>query len=244
MSLSLSNQSTPELKSWLLVLAVLSLTLYLAACATRPTPQIENRADVDFSGSWELDGQMSDRVMEKIRWLYEAARIDAERRARANSNNRRGPVPLNAGDPRMGDVQAIVGLGRLADMIAKATVLTITQTDSQIIIERDDDFALVCEFGARRKTETELGQELCGWFGDQLAFEIDLPEGLRVSHLLTLASDGDRLNLATTVYSSRASQPFSLNRVYVPFEPLEDHLYECEYTLVNQTTCTLGETGP
>jgi hypothetical protein len=239
---TIPNPGLSFLKSSLLALAVLFLVLHLPGCASRPVPQMENKQQVDFSGSWELDGQMSDRVMEKIRWLYAAARIDAERRARAN-NNRRAPAPINAGDPRMGEVEAIVGLGRLADMITKATVLTITQTDSQILIERDDDFALECEFGVTRKTESQLGKELCGWFGDQLAFEISLPEGLTVSHLLTLASDGDRLNLATTVRSSRTSQPFSLNRVYMPFEPIEDHLYDCEYTLVNQTSCTLGESG-
>jgi len=227
------------LKSRLLVFAVLCVTLYLVGCASQPTPELQDEPRVDFTGSWELDGQMSEPVMEKIRWLYEAARSDAERRARANAN-RRGPPTINA-DYHMRDVAAIVGLGRLAEIITKSTVLTITQTDSQVIIERDDDFALVCEFGVRRKSETRLGQELCGWFGDQLAFEIDLPDGLRVSHLLTLASSGDRLNLATTVYSTRASLPFSLNRVYTPFEPLEDHLYDCEYTLVNQTTCTRGE---
>jgi hypothetical protein len=204
--------------------------------------QVENRPTVDFSGSWELDGQMSDRVMEKIRWLYAAARSDAERRARA-INNRRGPGPITTVDPGMGDVEAIVNLGRLADLIASATVLTISQTESKIIIDRDHDFALVCEFGAQRRTETRLGQEACGWYGDQLAFEIDLPDGLRVFHLLTLAADGERLNLSTTVHSSRATQPFSLNRVYIPFEPLEDRMYDCEYTIVNQTSCTLGESG-
>jgi hypothetical protein len=239
---SFPDQYLSTLRSRLFALAVLSVSFYLTACSSQPepTPQFHGQQRVDFSGSWELDGQMSDRVMEKIRWLYAAARSDAERRARSNSN-RRGPAPVNASDGYMREIAALVNLGRLAEMVTKATVLTITQTDSQIIIERDDDFALVCEFGMTRKSETELGQELCGWFGEQLAFEIDLPEGLRVSHLLTLAAKGDRLNLATTVYSKHARQPFSLNRVYVPFEPLEDHQYDCEYTLVNQTTCTRGE---
>lgn len=221
---------------------VLLLTLHLTGCASRSTFQFENKQHVDFTGFWELDGQMSDRVNEKIRWLYAAARSDAERRARGNMDRRRS-MPVSAGDTLMRDVEAIIGLGRLADMISKATVLTITQTDTQIIIERDDDFALVCDFGVMRNSESGLGQQLCGWFGDQLAFEINLPEGLRVSHLLTIATAGDRLNLATTVHSSRASQSFSLNRVYVPFEPIQDHLYDCEYTLVNQTTCTLGESS-
>lgn len=244
MPISFSSQYPPVVKSRLLELTVLLLTLHLtlAGCASSPALQTENKQQVNFTGFWELDGQMSDRVNEKMRWLYAAARSDAERRARAN-NDRRRPMPVSSRDILMGDVEAIIGLGRLAEMITKATVLTITQTDSRIIIERDDDFALVCEFGVMRESESGLGQELCGWFGDQLAFEISLPEGLRVSHLLTLATAGDRLNLATTVRSSRTSQSFSLNRVYIPFEPVEDRLYDCEYTLVNQTTCKLGKSG-
>ena len=44
-------------------------------------------------------------------------------------------------------MQSVVGLGRLAEKIAQATVLTIAQEDDHIVINRNDDFALVCDFG-------------------------------------------------------------------------------------------------
>lgn len=216
-----------------------ALIMTLAGCAASPPVQLENRSHTDFSGFWELNAQMSEDPIEKIRWLYTVARSEAERRQARGSTNRREATLINAGRRPLGNIEAIIGLGQLAAMISEATVLTITQTDEQITIGRNDDFALVCDFTVGQNAESSLGQERCGWLNRQLAFEINLPEGLRVSHLLTLAPDGNRLNLATTVQSSRASAPFTLNRVYVPFEPAED-LYDCEYTIVHKTTCKLG----
>lgn len=234
---SSSNHLICMLTSRLLVQTAVIMTL--AGCAASPPVQLENRSPTDFSGFWELNDQMSEDPAEKIRWLYTVARSDAERRQARGSMNRRESSRIIASKRPLGNMEAIIGLGRLAAMISKATVLTITQTDEQIIIGRDDDFALVCDFDAAQNDESRLGQERCGWLNSQLAFEIHLPEGLSVSHLLTLAPDGNRLNLATTVHSSRASVPFTLNRVYVPFEPTED-LYDCVYTIVHKRTCKLG----
>jgi hypothetical protein len=220
----------------LLVLAV------QVGCAGKQVMPLKASGNIDFSGSWELDAQTSDRVMEKIRWLYAAARIDAKRRQEAIANQR-APVAANTNSPWAGDIATIVGLGRLTEMITQATVLTISQTENQIIIERNDDFSLVCQFGSTHQVENRLGKEQCGWYGEQIVFEIQLPQGLRVVHLLTHARNAERLNLSTSVYASHSSQPFSLNRVYIPFEPVEEDMYDCEFTLANQTTCTLGETG-
>lgn len=216
--------------------------LLLAACSSdRIEPELVGTTD--FSGSWELDGQMSDQVMERIRWLYEAARIQAERRQRNSANDKRVPKVVVNGPGQLGDVEAIIKLGRLAELISRSTVLTIRQDDKKIVIERDDDFALVCDFALRWNTRSKLGQQSCRWYGDQILFQINLPDGLRVVHLLTLAQDTSRLNLSTTVYSDQASHPFTLNRVFMPFEPTQDHQYACEYSLANLNTCTLGESA-
>ena len=126
-----------------------------------------------------------------------------------------------------------------AEMISRAIVLEIKQDDDQIVVNRNDDFALVCDFTAQVRRDSRLGQETCGWLKDQLAFELSLPEGLYVSHLMTLSPNGSRLNLATTVRSRRSTQQFTLNRVYMPYEPLEE-LYDCQYTLARKKSCTLG----
>ncbi|MEZ7973210.1 MAG: hypothetical protein QMC00_07630 [Pseudomonadales bacterium] len=192
-----------------------------------------NRHNVDFSGSWELDYQLSDHPSEKIRYLYIQARAQAKRAAERAQNSGRYV------DPRILNVQSVVGLGRLTEKIAQATVLTITQKDDHIVINRNDDFALVCDFGEMGWKENTIGIEGCIWDEDQLAFQVALPDGLSVYQQFSIAADRSRINVATTVNVSGVSYPFTLNRVYMPFQPGEG-LYECTYTIANQTSCTLS----
>ncbi len=193
-----------------------------------------NRHGVDFSGHWELDYQMSDHPNEKIRWLYTKAKSEYERaleRARNGANVRV--------DPRGYNYQSIIGLGRLAEKIAQATILDIEQAEDHIVIKRNDDFSLVCDFNAPQPTATPVGSEACTWLEDQLAFQIELSDGLTVYHLISIASNRERMSIATTVHVSSLPYPFTLNRVYMPYEPGEG-MYNCEYTIAKQTTCTLG----
>ncbi len=188
---------------------------------------------VDFTGSWELDYQRSDQPNEKIRWLYVQAKAKAARELQRARNDRHYRV-----DPRLGNTQAVIGLGRLAEKIAAATVFTIQQEQDHIVIKRNDDFALICDFNAREATENPFGKEDCSWRGKQLSFLTVLPDGLVVQHLFSLLPGQRRLNVATTVRISGVSYPFTLNQTYVPFDPGEG-MYDCEYTIANQTTCTL-----
>ena len=205
----------------------------VALMPVRVTAEAPNRHNVDFSGSWELDYQLSDHPSEKIRYLYIQARAQAERAAERAKNSGRYV------DPRIFNVQSVVGLGRLTEKIAQATVLTIAQEDDHIVINRNDDFALVCDFGEMGWKENAIGIEGCAWDEDQLAFQIALPDGLSVFHQFSIAADRSRINVATTVKVSGISYPFTLNRVYMPFEPGEG-MFECTYTIANQTTCTLS----
>lgn len=191
-----------------------------------------NRHDVDFSGSWELDYQLSDHASEKIRHLYVEARTDAERKVERAQNAGRYV------DPRVYDFQSIIGLGRLAEIIAQATVLNVTQTREHVVIRRNDDYSLVCDFNELGVNESAIGIEGCAWDEDQLTFHVVLPDGLNVTHRLSIAADRSRLNVATTVRIVGVLYPFTLNRVYMPFEQGEG-LYNCTYTIANQTTCTL-----
>ena len=205
----------------------------VALMPVRVSAEAPNRHNVDFSGSWELDYQLSDHPSEKIRYLYIQARAQAERAAERAKNSGRYV------DPRIFNVQSVVGLGRLTEKIAQATVLTIAQEDDHIVINRNDDFALVCDFGEMGWKENAIGIEGCAWDEDQLAFQIALPDGLSVFHQFSIAADRSRINVATTVKVSGISYPFTLNRVYMPFEPGEG-MFECTYTIANQTSCTLS----
>jgi hypothetical protein len=192
-----------------------------------------NRHNVDFSGSWELDYQLSDHPSEKIRYLYTQARAQAERAAERAQNSGRYV------DPRMFNVQSVIGLGRLTEKIAQATVLTITQENDHVVISRNDDFSLICDFGDMGWKQNAIGTEGCAWDEDQLAFQIALPDGLSVYHQFSIAADRSRINVATTVKVSGVSYPFTLNKVYMPFEPGEG-AFDCSYTIANQTSCTLS----
>lgn len=214
----------------------LFLSILLVAPINLSADQV-NRHDVDFSGDWELDYQLSDHPNEKIRQVY------VETRARIEAHLRRQSSRTVVLDPSILNLQSIAGLGQLAERIAQATVLDISQRDSHIIIRRNDDFSLTCDFADFQPKASVLGAEACGWDEDQLIFQIILPNGLNVEHKLSIASDRSRLNLATTVWIKGTAHPFTLNRVYMPFRPGEG-LYHCEYTIARQKTCSLGGGEP
>jgi hypothetical protein len=220
-----STRSLPEL---IFCLLCISSTICVASGI--------NPHDKNFSGSWELDYQLSDHPAEKTRWLYTKARSDARRKMERAANQGRRV------DTRVLEFNSIIGLGRLTEKIAQATVLTISQDAAHIVIERNDDFSLVCEFTRMNDSRGVIGAESCYWDEDQLVFEIMLPDGLRVVHRLSIAKDRSRLNIATTVRIAGVYYPYTLNRVYMPFEPGEGQ-YQCEFTVARQTTCSLRGEG-
>jgi len=206
--------------------------LLLIPLAGMPAENRLNPHNRDFSGHWELDYQLSDHPQEKIRSMYVQARSQAKRLAERAQNSGRYV------DPQIFNYQSIIGLGRLTEKIAKATVLDITQEGDHVVIRRNDDYALVCDFTDLGFKQSAIGIEGCAWQEDQLTFQVALPEGLNVLHRLSIAADRSRLNIATTVVVDGIRYPFTLNRVYMPYEPGEG-LYDCEYTIATQTTCTL-----
>lgn len=219
-----------------LLFALLFALLLISPLALKAQEARVNPHRIDFSGSWEMDYQLSDHAAEKTRQLYVQARSMAQRAAERAQNSGRMI------DPQILNVQSIVGLGRLVETIAQATVLTVKQTANHIVVERNDDFALVCDFQALGIIASPVGREGCFWDEDQLIFQVALPEGLNVIHRLSLAADRSRINVATTVNISGIRYPFTLNRVYMPFEPGAGQ-FACEYTIANQTTCTLRGNG-
>jgi hypothetical protein len=227
--------------------AICSLLLacaVLAACSGSPNSNSSAKGiaardkSVDFSGSWEMDYGRSDNVDDRLRSIYNELQRQAERRARKRGEvSNRGALTM--GTPEGQSMSAIVALARLADFITTSQVLTIEQSEIDITVEREDNFALGCTFidDTPEPVINELGSELCGWDAHQLVFLISMPDGLRVNHRMTLAPDGQKLHIATTVSNGGYAHPFTLNRVYYRFDPLPPD-YACKYTLSKGNVCS------
>lgn len=221
-------------------ISTVAMQVLLTACAG-PGPRIglesEGHAQVDFSGSWQLDYRLSEDLYEKIETLQKIAIAHAQRQPAPGTGRRHGPA-ITINNRPVNSFRAIINLGQMAEIISRTTVLEIDQTGDAIEISRKDDFPLSCSFygGMAVPIEDALGTELCGWDRHQLVFRIDLPDGFTIHHRMTLAPEGDKLNIATTVQSRGLPQPFTLNRVYQRFVPLADE-FECETTVSKGKSC-------
>lgn len=221
-------------------LPTLTLVAVLSACSSSapvesgPGPRDES---VDFSGSWEMDYGRSDNVEQQLRSIYNELRRDAERRARAGGGSNAGSI--NAGADPSRTMARMIDLARMADYITASQVVTVEQGPNDIIIEREDNFALTCTFtdDTPEPVIDELGSELCGWDSHQLVFLTQLPDGLKINHRLTVSQDRQSLQITTTLNQSGSAASFTVNRVYYRFNPLPAD-YECEYTLSRGNVCS------
>jgi hypothetical protein len=216
----------------------------LGACGSPPAKrtglQGDNSKAVNFSGSWELDYSQSDTTQQKLDSVVGELNRDAQRRAQGMQQGpASGSIVMGGSGANSGS--SILGLARMADLITQSPLLEIVQDEHEILVKREDDFALSCEFypGEYRKVETPFGIEACGWNAHQLVFKLLLPEGLSIQHVMTIGAAGQKLNIATTVVSSQVSFPFTLNRVYNRFQP-GDSGFKCQETLTKGRVCTTG----
>ena len=231
--------NTPNLK-FKLVAVLLSSCLALASCSgggsSRKKTELQGQSSepVDFAGSWELDYSQSDNIQTKLDSMARELRRDAERRAQGSNQG-----AISVGGSGYNSAPSVIGLARMSDLITRSPLLKIEQSDHEIKVKREENFALGCEFyaGQYSSIETPLGTEICGWNGRQMVFKILLPEGLSIQHVMTLASYGGKLNIATTVVSDQVSYPFTLNRVYNRFVPGASG-YSCTVTLTKGKVCT------
>ena len=195
----------------------------------------------DFSGSWERDYSRGEDVNGALRDLFGRLNRAAQQQRFPND-----PRLSNAGTSMsQREVSSIVALARLAELITRPDVLTISQNAYEIRIERKDDFSMLCEFydGVAKGTTSDYGTEVCGWDGDQLVSHLVLPDGLLVSHRFTVSPDTNYMRVITTVSSSASRVPFTLNRFYRKFErPTSD--FNCIETLSMKRVCSTGEIVP
>lgn len=224
------------LRSWNIVAAC----LVLVACApAKPVideqmMRIDGEMPADFSGSWERDYSRGDDVNQVLRDIYYyLSRTSADRAY----TTRPGPV-----QPSSRDMESVTALARLAELITRPQVLTISQNDHEITVDRKDDFSLLCAFydGVAKGTESDYGTEICGWDGDQLVSHLILPDGLQVTHRFTVSADREQLRVVTTVSSSAARMPVTLRRYYKKFERLPPD-FNCIETLTMKRVCSTGE---
>jgi len=218
------------------------MCLALAACTpAKPVideqmMRIDGEMPADLSGSWERDYSRGDDVNQVLRDIYfYLSRTSADRAY----TTRPGPV-----QPSPTAMQSISALARLAELITRPQVLTISQNDREITVDRKDDFSLLCAFydGIAKGTESAYGTEICGWDGDQLVSHMILPDGLQVTHRFTVSADRQQLRVVTTVSSNTARVPVTLSRFYRKFERLPPD-FNCIETLSMKRVCSTGEIG-
>lgn len=214
--------------------ACLYLLLALAACSSTEQRQLPSQptSEVDFSGSWELDYSQSDNIQAQLSALVREMRRRAERQSRGSNQP-------GASASMGGSGASVIALAQMADYVTQSQLLEISQDEEDILVKREGSFALGCDFlrNSLLNDSSPLGSEACGWDGHQLLFRVYLPEDLTIQHRLTLGPSGERLNIATTVVSSQARYPFTVNRVYNRFDPTLDGI-TCQQTLSKGRVCT------
>lgn len=212
----------------------------LAACA--PTPPVSDSMQrvagplpANFEGSWERDYSRGEDLNGALRLAWNRLVRTVPDQVYTN----RGPVQQG---PSPQDFDALMALARLAEAITRSDVLTVYQDEQEVRIEREEDFALLCGFfdGQARPTESQFGREVCGWDGRDLVSQMTLPDGLLITHRLTVSDDRRQLRVTTTVASRYAKVPFTLNRFFTRFERPASN-FNCIETLTMKRVCSTGE---
>ena len=188
---------------------------------------------VSLAGSWERDYSRDDDVGATLQRAYNLL-------AKSVADQRMGVPSRNGLSPRQ--ASALVALARLAELITRPDVLTVSQTDHEISVARKDDFSMLCQFFdfGPKGTDSPYGTEVCAWDGRDLVSLLRLPEGLRIQHRFTLSDDEERLRIITTVASPISPVPFTLRRFYRKFDRLPPE-YNCIETLSMKRVCSTGE---
>ena len=212
------------------------ISALLGACASRspePVPIVADyEAPLSLEGSWERDYSRDDDVNAVLQRAYNLL-------SRSQSDQR---LPGSSPGLSRRDAEGLLALARLAELITRPDVLTIAQSETEIHVERKDDFTMRCAFydGVAKSTGSNYGHEICGWDGNHLLSLLELPGGLRILHRFVRSEDGQRLRVTTTLTSQATRVPFTLHRFYRKFERLPPE-YNCIETLSMKRVCSTGE---
>lgn len=227
----------------MLLLSMSVFCLIQIGCVTSNETVVELRPATpeSLAGFWEVDYSRSDNLNEQLSSIARRVQREAARRARAAEDGR--PFVASA----LPNSNELVTLARLTEVITEPTLLEIYQDDSQVRIKRDNSFALNCAVlpGATGFSQTVdvVGAQRCGWDADQLLFELQLFEGLKVSHRFSISQSNDALLMTTIVKTALSAYPFQVNQYFTRYDPA-DLGYRCERTLSRGTVCTTRKESP
>jgi len=224
-----------------ILFSVLAILVGCSGASPRPEsiiiPVEPTKRIADFSGHWELDYKLTENPHDKLRWLYEVARSQVDQNRRRDQNSQPSPQTVRA----INDLNGVIKLGRFTESMTRSTLLEIEHASDYAIVKRDGDYALTCDFISQTQDQSLLGEERCGIDKDgSLVFIVSLPEGLTVRNRLTMSDGGKRLNVSTTFVTNKLKQPFTLNKVYMPYVPGGGQ-FKCEYSLEKGKICWLGD---
>ena len=231
------------------IIATLCLTLSISAFSQDSLPQLDLDLPLrlDFSGSWEKDFRRSDNWEDELsRTLRIRQESTARQQSSPGSTRRRSTPPISIGNvnlPRSrGRGANIVDLARLAEYISRHSIIDIVQTRDEISIERSGEAALICgvEYKLQQTFANEHGVEVCGWEGQQLVFQIMLPDDLIIMHRFTVSSNQRVLNLLTSIFS-KGGEPFNLIQAFNKYEAPRDE-FNCIQTLSRGQVCSQAGT--
>ena len=231
------------------ITATLCLTLSVSAFSQDSLPQLDLDLPLrlDFSGSWEKDFRRSDNWEDELTRTLRIRQESAIRQQSSPGSSRTRSIPpisisgLNLPRTRSRGA-SIVDLARLAEYISRQSVIDIVQTRDEIRIERSGEAALICGVESERQQtfSSEHGVEVCAWDGQQLVFQIMLPDDLTIMHRFTVSSNQRVLNLLTSIYSKRG-EPFNLIQAFNKYEAPRDE-FNCIQTLSRGQVCSQGGT--
>lgn len=213
-------------------------TLLVGACARDDALLLEDikyfdgDMPADFSGSWARDYSRGDDVNKALRDAY----AELSRKRRGGGRN-----PQIVQPSYDHEFSRLMPLARLAELITRPDELTISQTDYEILVERRDDYALMCAFfdGTAKPTDSLFGKEVCGWDGKRLISSLELPDGLQVVNRFEISDDRKQLRVITTVSSDTSRIPITLEHYYWRFNKTGGQ-YECIETLSMKRVCSTG----
>lgn len=225
-----------------LMLALLAAELNGQTSEPLPVLDLNQPIRMNFSGSWEKDFRRSDNWEDE---LGRTMRIRQEAATRQSTQTRsRSLPPISVGNIKLprsrGRGANIVDVARLAEYISRQSLIEISQTRDEIRIERRGEAALVCgiAYGVTETFSNQHGVELCGWEGQQLVFQIMLPDDLVIWHRFSVSSDQQLLNLITSI-SSKGGAPFNLIQAYNRYDvPAPSTEFECRQTLSRGRVCS------
>lgn len=205
----------------------------LHACANPEPVQQEVASDpVDMSGNWELDYGLSDNLQTRLNVMARSLRGQM---ARAETERQRAIQVGSASSTQ----ETMIGLAQMAELITQSQLLEIEQDRISIRVEREGNFSLSCDYGpgAPAQLDYGVGSERCFWDGQQLVFQIRLPDGLDIVHRLSVASNRQTLGIVSSLYDRSLSEPFTIRRVYRRYVPGSSG-YRCTETLTRGRVCT------